>query len=305
VFTLQLSVADLLRSRFAISPVSEVVEVARAIAHPPAQAAHGAWLRRHRAALQRIADAHDLRPLLALTRADGSTPGFPYPTPSGPVGEIGAELARIRETPAAERIAELLEAIWTGLVMPSWPQIQAVLERDILYQSRALARHGLAAVLHDVAPSLALDGGQRLVRHNGNDRRRHDDTGILLVPSAFIWPRTATLHSPTAGPVTIRYPARGAEALWAPPASERDRGLNRLMGGTRAQILEALDEPMHTTALALQLRRSPGNIGDHLAVLRNSGLVEKLRLGLHVIYSRTSLGEAMLRGACEPGSATA
>jgi DNA-binding transcriptional ArsR family regulator len=333
VFTLELSVADLLRCRFAISPVGEVIEVARAIAHPPARAAHSAWLRRHRAALQRIADAHDLRPLLALIRADGSKPGFLYPTPSGPVGNIEAELEGIRETPASDvraeidryqngsgpigadlerallsdgaaaRLAEVLEAIWTGLVLPSWSQIHALLERDILYQSRALARHGLGAVLDDVAPSLALEGGQLLVRHNGNDRRRLDDSGILLVPSAFIWPRTATVHSLPAAPLTIRYPARGAEALWSPPSSERHRGLKRLIGGTRAQILDALDEPMHTTALALHLRRSPGNIADHLAVLRNSGLVDKVRLGLHVIYSRTSLGEAILRGGCEPASA--
>jgi DNA-binding transcriptional ArsR family regulator len=326
------SVADLLRCRFVISPVSEVIEVARAIAHPPAQAVHSAWLRDRRVALQRLADARDLRPLLALTRADGSTPGFLYPTPGGPVGNIQAELERIRETPAsqvrsethhylnwsgpigadpqrvllsddaAERIAELLEAIWTALVLPSWSQIHGLLERDILYQSRTLARNGLAAVLDDVAPSLAIERDQSLVHHNGDDRRL-DDTGILLVPSAFVWPRTATVHAPPAAPVTIRYPARGAEALWSPRSAERDRGLKRLIGGTRAQILEALDEPMHTTALALQLHRSPGNIADHLAVLKNGGLVDKVRLGLHVIYSRTSLGEAMLRGGCEPACA--
>jgi DNA-binding transcriptional ArsR family regulator len=324
VFTLDLSVADLLRSRFAISPVSEVVEIGRTIAHPPAGAALSAWLRRRRAALQRIAAGHDLRPLLALTRADGSTPDFLYPTPSGPVGEIEAELERIRETPAgrvraeldrflnggerigadlerallsdgaARGIAELLGTLWTGLVMPSWPQIRGVLERDILYRARALARHGLATVLADVTPSLALEGGR-----NGNELRRLDDRGILLVPSAFIWPRAATVHSPPAAPLTIRYAARGAETLWSPPSPDRDCGLERLIGATRAQILESLDEPMHTSALALQLRRSPGNIADHLSVLRNSGLVDKVRLGLHVIYSRTSLGEAMLRGGCE------
>jgi hypothetical protein len=107
VVTFELSVADLLRCRFAVSPVSEVIEVAHAIASPAARAAHGAWLRQHRAALQRIAEAHDLRPLFALMRADGSTPDFLRPTPSGPVGEIDAELERIRVTPAEHARAEI------------------------------------------------------------------------------------------------------------------------------------------------------------------------------------------------------
>jgi hypothetical protein len=38
-------------------------------------------------------------------------------------------------------------------------------------------------------------------------------------------------------------------------------------------------------------------------VLKSSGLVGKARVGLHVIYSRTSLGDAMLRGGCPPASA--
>jgi DNA-binding transcriptional ArsR family regulator len=333
VITLELSVADLLRCRFAISPVSEVIEVARAIASPAARAAHGAWLHEQRPALQRIARTHNLRPLLALTRADGSAPDFLRPTPSGPVAEIDAELERIRATPAEhvraemdrrlravgpvggdveralrsdgtpERLAELLGSIWSGLVQPSWSRIRSCLERDILYQSRALARHGLAAVLKDVAPSLALDGGHVLVHENGSDRRRVDGTGMLFVPSTFIWPRIATVHSPVAAPLTIRYPARGTESLWSPSSPDRHVGLTRLIGNTRAQILDALDQPTHTSALALQLGRSPGNVADHLAVLKSSGLVEKVRLGLHVLYSRTSLGDAMLRGGCDPAAA--
>ena len=168
---LELSVADLLRSRFAISPVREVIEVARALADPEARAAHADWLREQRAGLQRIAHAHNLRPLFALTRAHGSMPDFLRPTPRGPMSEIGGELERIRATPAeqvhaeigrclrangpvaadvelalradgtAGRLADLLAAIWAGLVQPSWSTIRASLERDILYQSRALARH--------------------------------------------------------------------------------------------------------------------------------------------------------------------
>jgi DNA-binding transcriptional ArsR family regulator len=330
---LELSVDDLLRCRFAISPVGEVIEVVRAIANPAARTAHSAWLHEHRPALQRIATTHNLRPLLALTRADGCTPDFLRPTPRGPVADIDAELDRIRATPAervrteidrrlrevgtvggdvertlrsdgtAERLAEVLSAIWSGLVHPSWSRIRGCLERDILYQSRALARHGLAAVLKDVAPWLALDGGHVLVHENGSDRRRLDETGMLFVPSTFIWPRIATVHSPRAAPLTIRYPARGTEVLWSPSSPARQRGLRRLIGKTRAQILDALDQPTHTSALALQLGRSPGNVADHLAVLRSSGLVDKVRLGLHVLYSRTSLGDAILRGGCDPAPA--
>jgi DNA-binding transcriptional ArsR family regulator len=331
-FTLELSVADLLRSRFAISPVREVIEVARAIANPQARAAHADWLREQRGGLQRIAEAHDLRPLFALTRGYGSTPDFLLPMPKGPLAEIGGELDRIRAIPAdqvqaeidrclrangpvaadveralradgAQRLADLLAAIWAGLVQASWPTIRASLELDILYQSRASARNGLAAVLRDVAPALNLDGVRPLARHEAGDLRRLDGAGILLVPSIFIWPRVATLHSAPGSPLTIHYPARGLETAWSTSAPERRGPLRRLIGTTRAQILEALDEPMHTSLLASSLRRSPGNVADHLGVLRSGGLVRKARVGLHVIYSRTSLGDAMVRGRCEPAAA--
>ena len=333
MFTLELSVDDLLRCRFAISPVSEVIEVARAIGDPAARSAHSAWLRRQRPALQRIARAHNLRPLLVLARADGSMPHFLRPTPTGPIADIDAELDRIRATPArdvqteidrvlnecgaipadveralrtddaAERLAQLLAAIWIELVQPSWSRMQGCLERDILHQSRSLARHGLAAVLEDLAPALRLEGRRVLARKDGSEPRGLDETGVLFMPSIFIWPPAATVQSPPVGPLTIRYLARGTEALWSPSSSDRHAGLRRLIGNTRAQVLHALDQPTHTTALARELGRSPGNVADHLAVLRSSGLVGRMRMGLHVIYSRTSLGDAMLRGGCEPAPA--
>jgi Family of unknown function (DUF5937)/Bacterial regulatory protein, arsR family len=321
--THELSVADLLRCRFAISAVSEVIELARAIACRSARAAHRAWLRENGAALQRIADAYDLRPLLALARPGGYTPDFLRPPPRGPAAEIDAELEQIRATAAgrvraevrralrgqgriapdveralvspvaAERLADLLAAIWTGLIEPSWPRIRSCLERDILYRSRVLAGQGLATVLEDVAPSVALGNGHRLAHGSGGDTAT---VGILLMPSIFVWPRATAIHSPPTEPLTVCYPARGLESMWAPSPRPHHTQLARLIGQTRAQILAALDEPMHTTALSHDLGRSPGNIADHLAVLRRSGLVGNARVGAHVIYGRTSLGEAMLRG---------
>src|SRR5215831_8203116 len=96
--TLELSFADLLRCRFAISPVSEVLEMVRALPDPAARPTHSDWLRRHSAQLRRVVASHDLRPLLTLLPPRGYSPGFLRPLPTGPVGEIGAELDQIAAT---------------------------------------------------------------------------------------------------------------------------------------------------------------------------------------------------------------
>jgi DNA-binding transcriptional ArsR family regulator len=328
---LELSFADLLRCRFAISPVNEVVEVARTIASPRARAAHSAWLRQHAEALRRIASGHDLRPLLVLVFQRGSTPYFLTPVPKSPASEIASELELIRATPeervraevdrclqacrpigweverslrsrgAAKRLAEALSALWAELVSPSWAPIRDCLERDILYRSGALARGGLAAVLDDLTPLVTLEARQ-LIDDHARRVSRLDHAGLVLLPSAFTWPRSASILAPTA-PLTICYPARGAGALWFQSPCDGTAGLPSLVGRTRAEILEAIDEPMHTTALARQLGRSPGNIADHLAVLRRSGLLRRTRVGRHVIYMRTPLGEALLHGEAEMASA--
>jgi len=168
--TLEFSIADLLRCRFAISAVREVVEAAYAIANPPARAPHNSWLRQQQPTLQRLAEKHDLRPLFTILTSGGPIPDFLTPLPTGSRGEIDCELARIHATPedrvqaevdhclqtrgliekdverclrahgAARRLAESLAAIWTELVAPSWRLIRDCLERDILYRSRALGR---------------------------------------------------------------------------------------------------------------------------------------------------------------------
>jgi DNA-binding transcriptional ArsR family regulator len=115
-------------------------------------------------------------------------------------------------------------------------------------------------------------------------------TGLLLSPSAFISPRVATMSEP---PLLI-YPARGTAALLGHEPDRQGPALARLIGSTRAEILTTLSEPSSTTSLAHRLRRTPGNVADHLSVLLQAGLVSRRRAGRAVLYSRTSLGHAVL-----------
>jgi DNA-binding transcriptional ArsR family regulator len=319
-----LSLADVLRFSFTISPLGEAVRLARALANPTefGHEAHAAWLREQRPALTRLAEHRDLRPLIAVLSARADYfPDFLTPTPNGDLGEIDDELRRVEATPAGQvdqeiatcldgatsidssverqlrspeagvLLADLLRSLWGAVIAPAWPRLRDLLERDILYRSRLLGRGGLASLFADLEPLLTLREHVLTVDLRWDGTCVLGGQGLRLMPSAFIWPRALATIEPK--PATLVYPARGVASLfWDERGTEAT--LAKLIGTTRAEILELVAEPTSTSALAHRLARSPGNVADHLKVLHDSGLLVRTRVGRNVMYSRTPLADALL-----------
>jgi DNA-binding transcriptional ArsR family regulator len=317
--TFTFSVDSIVHCRFGISPVGEVLQVARAIGAAPHDTSHFAWLTQRLRTIRTLSQEHELAPLRVLLPERGYVPDFLTPPPTRPLADISEELASVRTTPArrvraeiglaldgrkadestlrllrsrgaAAHLADLLEAIWIELVKPSWPKVRDLLERDVAYRARRLAEGGLSRLFEDLSPAVRLKGRRLHVRQRSTGTFELGPTGLLLTPSAFIAPRVATMSEPA----VLIYPARGAAALLGHEQKEGDRSLARLIGETRAEILTRLAEPASTTSLAHVLERSPGNVADHLAVLFQAGLVERRRSGRSVLYAPTELGQAML-----------
>ena len=332
MITYVLTLDDALRCRFAISPVSEVVHLARAMARPLffREGAHVAWLKRQRTAVAELQREHDLRPLLTALGSASYYPDFFTPLQRRPLADVQDEFAAMRATGANDarrqldfslaqldtvdrdverqlrdrdalgRLINLLEVVWGCLVAPEWPRLQDILERDVLYRSRELARGGFASFVADLTPLVTLDEQRLMVQAKTEATRVLDGQGLTLQPSAFVWPFAGTMVCPE-HPATLIYPSRGVASLFWEPTDE-DAALASLIGPTRAQILQELELPSHTVGLAGRFDRSPGNIADHLKVLLRTGLVTRARTGRQVTYSRTPLGDALVAGR-RPGSA--
>jgi DNA-binding transcriptional ArsR family regulator len=229
---------------------------------------------------------HDLT-ISASVRSDGAT---------------GTLDSRLHGPHLTARCANALQAAWETLILPDWPHLHAVLERDIVYRSGLLTTVGLGRTLQGLGSELYLHGalGTRLrLDIRGGPSHRLGGVGLRLVPNAF-GGRWLFLDPPDA-PRTfaLSYPARGSAALWRPPPST-DGDLVALIGRSRAQLLRSLAEPATTSQLTAQLHMSLGAVGDHLAVLRSNGLVTRARSGRDVRYQRTPLGDALIGADARP-----
>jgi hypothetical protein len=316
---------DLTMSRFALSPLWELTHALHLLADPPDTSVLRPWLVRARDRYLALTREADTGVILALN-PPGWGADFLAPVPAGVSTTIGDLLDQVRSTPAGqvqhevalalaqqppvdpriERIltsdraagyvADVLAAAWQALLEPEWPTLRAILERDVVYRAGQLTSRGWAAALGDLHPGLAWDQGHIVLTRmrGGVQDAALGGRGLLFVPSVFIWPKLAMGLDPP-WPPSLVYPARGVAALWERPGTSSASGaaLDRLLGPSRAAVLIALEEPASTTQLVATLGQSLGGIGDHLAVLREAGLISGARSGRSVLYRRTPVGDAV------------
>jgi len=321
---LRFGVHDLVNIRFAISPLWETVAGLRAVADPGGHVVHLPWIRRALALRQDrdLAARTDL--LYALAARQDGTAAFLTPPPRCPLAELDEELALLlatpdeqvrtalgADTPAAppdhrrlaedpqRALAELADAVdcwWRAAVRPHWPRIRAVLEADIAHRTRQLAEDGIQQVLAGLHPALRW-AGDRLVSPDlppaGLDL---GGAGITLTPSAFSSRRWYLLAGRQDAPPGAVYPSRAVGTLWERREAAGD-GLARLLGRSRAQLLAFTSSPTTTTQLAARTGLSLGAVSQHLAVLRDAGLVTSHRYRREVNYTASDLGTALLQRA--------
>lgn len=312
----ELAGADLGEVRFALSPMNELALSLRTWREPGRYPLMLPWLQRTEAARAGL----DGELLLALSNDQLWTPDFLTPRPRSPLTRFADELAAVADTPLdvvrddiaevhpagpppalrgrrdrlLRRIVAALSAYWDACFEPWWPRMRTVLEADIVFRGRVIAREGLAAMFADLSPRIRLvDDVVRVeMTSKVGFRRSTAGEGLTLAPSLFT--RNATAPISPDEPPLILYGARGVGTLWeAEPAGERD-ALADLLGAVRARLLGLLESPASSTELAVRLGVTTSAVNQHLRALRDGGLLTSARHGRSVLYLRSELGDRLV-----------
>jgi DNA-binding transcriptional ArsR family regulator len=311
----ELSADDLADTRFAISPIQELVCSLWALRDPGRYPLHRPWRTAALAALT----PDDRRLLLALVGPTRGLPDFLTPRPATYAPSFDDELATVRAVPpeiverdivATHRpgpvpallrratrtgLADLLDLLgrfWQVAMAADWPRMRLVLEADTTYRARRLARGGARLLFADLHPNVSWsDGVLRIDKMIGRHRVDAAGRGLLLLPSIFAYKPVPPM-SPDEPP-WLAYPARGIAGLWSPAPLPDPTILAALLGPPRARLLLMLAEPLPTVELARRLSVTPGAVSQHLQVLHASGLLTRTRDGRQVLYHRTDLGDRL------------
>lgn len=202
---------------------------------------------------------------------------------------------QLRPQQAIARVADTFERYWQSVFEPTWPRMRAILEREVVVCGRLLATEGAIPTLARIHPAYSVRDGaltyeSALPGHAATPLR---DRVIALVPLiAGSNARMTSIDRPDV--VLLAYAAPGTSAAWHTASISSGSALGRLVGDTRARIVEALTEPTATTMLAKQLGVAAATASHHLSALLDQGVVEQTRVGNVVYYELTERGRSLV-----------
>ncbi|MFW6721819.1 ArsR/SmtB family transcription factor [Streptomyces sp. MAR4 CNY-716] len=321
--------ADLNRLRSAgdVSPMWEVVLSLQALQTAHAALALDPWRRRVRGEVAGAGLGETVGSLQRLCPEAAYFPDFLTPGDGGG-RTLDAELEQVLRTPKARlrkeigllcadgrpprgargladgepgalrRLGDAVRRYYAVAVAPYREAIRSAAAADRPVRAEAALREGAEGLLASYAPEVTWRGDRLECAYPVSREFSLDGRPLTLIPSFFCTRTPVALADPELPPVLVHplTPAPG----WLPgadPASRRaGDSLVRLIGLTRARVLELLDRPMSTGRIADALYVAPASASRHAAVLREAGLVRSERRGHCVLHRRTDLGEALLNG---------
>ncbi|MFJ8941432.1 ArsR family transcriptional regulator [Streptomyces sp. NPDC102365] len=315
------STADLSRIRIAQEPdpAWEILLSLHALGGPADHVVFGPWKSRTLPRLDSSA-----RMLFALAPPRGYSPDFltPAGTPdlhsavdavlSTRRGRLRADLAQLagrRRTPSwtrllAEGDAETMRRLGSALhgyhdrvLAGRWDRIRAVTDAERTLRGRDLLDGGVEKLLGGLGPQTRWESPVLRVDYPVDQELRLRGRGLRLIPSYFCWRRPITLLDEELTPVLV-YPANRGLHLLTGPGRPGRTALARLLGRTRATVLEEIAQSGGTTGddLARRLGMSPASAGSHTAVLASTGLISTHRVADVARHTLTPLGLAMIEG---------
>ncbi|WP_433172966.1 DUF5937 family protein [Actinoallomurus sp. CA-150999] len=288
------------------------------------QGAFGEWRRRVRGDLYRRGAAGTVRErLFSVAPPAGYFPDFLTP-PEGLLGleagieamcgvpnrRLAAELEQLggendpsswlralaeHGTRTRSELGESFRTYHQAALRPYWADVQSRVHADRALRSRLLREGGIGALLSSFAPYMRWRAPVLEADYPVDKELSLDGRGLLLIPSYFCWRHPVTLAD-TELPPTLVYPVEH-EAQWLTPAASPGRAeeaLARLLGPTRAAVLQATIVGPTTGELADHVGISPAGASQHTTTLREAGLITSRRQANRTIHVLTPLGWALL-----------
>ncbi|MBM7772066.1 hypothetical protein JOD54_002270 [Actinokineospora baliensis] len=181
----------------------------------------------------------------------------------------------------AARAAQGLARFWSAAMADSWSGLRERLDLDVAAKSKLMATSGIGEVLGTLHTGIRWNGEAVEVAKNACYWDKAP-TDLVISPVALTWPNYYVQLEDQENSV-LYYPPQG---LGVPTDGDRD-AISRLIGSTRATLLQDLHVPRSTTDLSKRHHLAAGTVSYHLSVLHGSGLVTKSRAKKTVLYQRT------------------